>query len=301
MPLHSNSVRRAKPLLGTLVEIAAAGSAADLSPAVDAAFSIIEQVQRCMSFHDERSDVSRINTAGVECDVIVDPLTYRVLQRAIELGDLSGGAFDICTAAVLMDHGFLPHRQQERCVESKDASYRDIELRHDHRVRWRRKGWIDLGGIAKGFAVDCAIAALQSHGVSAGAVNAGGDLRCFGEPQPVHVRRPDAPTELIHLGWLDNAAIATSGGYFAGIHSGGRQYDPLVDPRQNTCITWDKSVSVVATDCMTADALTKVVRLAPSDAPELLSQLGAQGVVIDGEKIGSCGAISMLLQQRKAA
>lgn len=288
MQSRSNNLRRARPLLGTLVDISATGAGADLPAAVDAAFSAIERVQKLMSFHDARSDVSRINFADEGDEVCVDPRTYRVLQRAIELGDLSDGVFDVATAPALVERGFLPPPGRGT-MPAHGTTFRDIELSAGYRMRWRRKGWIDLGGIAKGFAVDCAIAALQSHDVASGVVNAGGDLRCFGHSQPIHLRRPTAPTELIALGWLCDGAIATSGGYFIGIQSGGRQIDPLVDPRRNACIAWDDSVSVIATDCMTADALTKIVRLARQDVHVLLERMGAQAVVIDEEMVGSCG------------
>ncbi|WP_211464896.1 FAD:protein FMN transferase [Collimonas silvisoli] len=289
MPLPSNSLRRARPLLGTLVEIKIAGDPAILSEACNAAYAAIERVQQLMSFHDAGSDVSRINAADPACEICVDPHTFKVLEFAHQLGDLSAGAFDISTAAVLVDNGFLPaHRLQQSAAI--DVTYRDLELLNGHRVRWQRRGCIDLGGIAKGYAVDCAIAALQSHGIASGTVNAGGDLRCFGEPQAIHVRQPDQPASLIPLGYLSNHAIATSAGYFAGIGSDKHRIDPLVDPQQRICTTWGDSVSVVAPDCMTADALTKVVRLAPIDAPAILERFNAQAIVTDGQAVRSCGA-----------
>lgn len=121
-------------------------------------------------------------------------------------------------------------------------------------------------------------------------VNAGGDLRCFGRAEPIHVRRPDAPATLVPLGWLHDLAIATSGGYFAGIERDGRQIDPLVDPGRRACAVWEDSISVVAADCMTADALTKVVRLARQRAPEILDRCHAQAVVVGAQAIGMCGA-----------
>jgi len=296
MLLRSNSLRRARPLLGTLVEITATGADANLPAAVDAAFSAIERVQRLMSFHDQHSDVSQLNSVAGGSEVSVDPQTYRVLQRAIELGDLSEGAFDIATAPILVSRGFLPPPTRG-AAPSQRATYRDLELLENYRVRWRRKGWIDLGGIAKGFAVDCAITALQSHGVASGIANAGGDLRCFGIGQPIHVRRPSAPAQLIALGWLQDSAIATSGGYFAGVQDGRHQVDPLVDPHLNTCIAWDKSVSVIAPDCMTADALTKIVRLARADVRELLERMNAQAIVIGEEGTGSIGVVRLQEEQ----
>lgn len=285
----NHSQRRARPLLGTLVEISVTGAAALLSAAIDAAFGAILRVQQLMSFHDENSDVSRINAADAEYEICVDPQTYRVLEFAQQLGDLSGGAFDIATAAALVRCGFLPQHRPEEPTPF-DATYRELELIGGHRVRWRRRGCIDLGGIAKGYAVDCAISALQSHGIASGVVNAGGDLRCFGDPQQIHVRQPHAPTSLVSLGWLSNLAIATSGGYFAGITHGNQQIDPLVDPKQHICTTWGESVSVVAADCMTADALTKVVRLAPNATPAILDRFNAQAVLISRQGMRTCGA-----------
>lgn len=296
MPSHSrHKLRRARPLLGTLVEISAAGPEAALPAALDAAFASIERVHRLMSFHAQDSDVSRINAAEAGSAVGVAEDTYRVLARALELGTLSGGVFDIATAGVLVEQGFLP-RHAGAAFPAPDATFLDLALLDGHRVQWRRKGWIDLGGIAKGYAVDCAIAALRSHGVDSGVVNAGGDLRCFGQAQPIHVRRPDAPATLVPLGWLQDLAIATSAGYFAGVQRNGRQVDPLVDPDRHACTAWAESVSVVASDCMTADALTKIVRLARERAPAILERLHAQAVVVDAQSVGRCGA-SLLLRE----
>ena len=294
MSLPSNSLRRARPLLGTLVEIKASGACANTEEAVEAAFAAIAQVHQRMSFHDPSSDVSRINTAETYYEVAIDPQTYQVLQFARELGDLSNGTFDIATADVLVRRGFLPGDRHAAAVDS-EATYQDLELLAGHRVQWRHKGQIDLGGIAKGYAVDCAITVLQSYDIDTGVVNAGGDLRCFGAAQPIHVRHPTTPTALVPLGCLSNAAIATSSGYFSGIPDDGGRIDPLVDPKLRACTTWGESVSVVAPDCMTADALTKIVRLAPERAPELLDRFKAQALIIDDQAMRTCGAV--LLQR----
>lgn len=294
MPLQSNSLRRARPLLGTLVEIKATGAAHILPVAVSEAFELIERVHELMSFHDQRSDVSRINAADAGSEICVDAHTYRVLEFARQLGDFSGGTFDIATAAVLVQQGFLPHHRPV-AAPSFEVTYRDLELIENQRVRWRRKGWIDLGGIAKGYAVDGAIAVLQSHGICSGVVNAGGDLRCFGEAQAMHVRQPDAPASPVYLGRLSDHALATSAGYFSGIEENGKRIEPLVDPVRRSCTLWGGSISVVAPNCMTADALTKVVRLAPKYIAEILARFSAQAIEIKHYKMRTCGV--MLLQQ----
>jgi thiamine biosynthesis lipoprotein len=280
-------MRRARPLLGTIVDITADGAAEILPAAMEAAFASIEHVQRLMSFHDPDSDVSRINSTEVGHDIGVDPHTFRVLDFARQLSDLSGGLFDVTIAVVLVRNGFLP--KSTPGAVPVGATYRDLDLLPGYRVRWRGKGWIVLGGIAKGYAVDCAIAALRSRGIAAAIVNAGGDLRCFGKPQPIHVRHPGIPTMLMHVGSLSDAAMATSSGYFSGKDFDGCQVDPLVDPKGRCCTSWDGSISVVARDGMTADALTKVVRLAPDSVPEILECFGAQAIVIDREGSRSCG------------
>jgi thiamine biosynthesis lipoprotein len=282
-------MRRARPLLGTLVEITAEGAAANsLQAAIETAFASIAHVQGLMSFHEPNSDVSRLNGAQPGQELSVDPHTFRVLRFARRLSELSDGMFDVTTAPALVASGFLPLRSPRQPIPV-GTTYRDLDLLPGNRLRWRRQGWIDLGGIAKGYAVDCGVAALRTHGVASGIVNAGGDLRCFGGPQPIHVRHPKAATMLMHLGWLTDAALASSAGYFSGIDRNGRRVDPLVDPRRRSCTSWDASISVAAPDGMTADALTKVVRLAPDSAPDILDRFGSQAIVIDQQGARCCG------------
>ncbi len=287
------TLRRARPLLGTVVEVRATAAleAAALHAAIDAAFAAVERVQRRMSFHDERSDVSRINAAAAGAVTSVHADTYEVLSAARMLGDLCGGVFDVATAASLVQNQFLPPPPSGVAARPPEAgtTYRDLELLPDAQVRWRRAGWIDLGGIAKGYAVDRAIDELRAHGVSSAVVNAGGDLRCFGEAQSIHVRAPDEPNALLYLGTLENASIATSAGYYCGLQIDNGRVDALVDPHRRTCIAWERSISVLAADCMTADALTKVVRLAPQAVLGMLQSLNAQAVIIDRHGLRACG------------
>lgn len=287
------TLRRARPLLGTLVEVRATAALepAALHTAIDAAFAAVERVQRRMSFHDERSDVSRINAAPAGEVLSIHAETYEVLGAARTLGDLCAGAFDVATAASLVRHQFLPVPASRVLARRPEpgTTYRDLELLPDAQVCWRRAGWIDLGGIAKGYAVDRAIDELRAHGVASAIVNAGGDLRCFGEAQPIHVRAPDEPTALLYLGTLSDASIATSAGYYCGLQSDNECVDALVDPARGTCIAWERSISVLAADCMTADALTKVVRLAPQAALGMLQCLNAQAVIIDQHGWRTCG------------
>ncbi|MBV8464681.1 MAG: FAD:protein FMN transferase [Burkholderiales bacterium] len=289
MPSPSSSLRRARPWLGTVVDIAIEGPEHHLDAAMAAAFAAIETVHGLMSFHEAASDVSRINAVPTGVEIAIDPHTAAVLAMACDLSERSAGAFDITTAARLVVDGFLPPHA-DFPTPDKQADYRDLRLLDGNRVRWLRKGWIDLGGVAKGYAVDCAVAELQAHGVSDGVVNAGGDLRCFGRPQAITVRHPFDPGRVLALGYLTDAAIATSAGYFSQRTIADGIVEPLVDPAHGRCVSWRGSTSVVAPDCATADALTKIVRLAPERALDMLARLGAQAIVVDEAGVRSAGA-----------
>jgi len=243
---------------------------ASLHARVDAAFGAIARVQALMSFHDPASELSRLNAGAHREPIAVDCWTWKVLAEAVRLGDASDGALDVAIAPVLVRLGFLPALPGRRRASDR-GSYRDIQLHADERVSFARPLQIDLGGIAKGFAVDRAAETLADAGVANAVIEAGGDLRFVGTPpRRVLLRNPRAP-------WLDRAevdvaapALATSAGYFARRRRRGRRVTPLVDPRSGKPVRAPASISVFAPTAMLADGLTKVVALA---APELTRSL----------------------------
>ena len=266
-------LRRARPLLGTLVEIAVCAEDGETERrACDTGFAAIADVHRLMSFHERDSDVSRLNRAAHLRPVDVDPRTAAVLRRARAISALSTGAFDCTIGARMVELGLLP--RGDIANPSGAASHRDVAVGADDRVRFRRPLAIDLGGIAKGFAVDLAVAALARAGATAGCVNAGGDLRVFGDRAwPIAIRRPDAPAELVALPPLRNRAIATSADSFAARGN-------VIDPATGRAHRRPISVSVVANSCMDADALTKVVWLAAHPPIPLLERMHADTILL---------------------
>jgi len=277
----SSSLRRARPLLGTLVEIKATGADQVLSAAVDAAFAEIERVQRLMSFHDPNSDVSLLNRCAYKRAIKINPRTWAVLARAREIAKVSGGAFDVTVAPRLVKWGFLPAADGAANLEVKQDGYRRIELLEDCAVRFREPAQLDLGGIAKGYAVDRAARALEEHGIRDYVVNAGGDLRVGATAEAIHVRHPACPQQLIPVGMLRTAAIATSADYFTRKKIGGRYVHAIVAPSGGRPAKQRASVSVVAAECMTADALTKVAALLRERAVSVLARFDAEGILID--------------------
>ena len=241
--------RRARPLLGTFVEISASGGADD---ALDRAFAAISVLEKRLSFHDPASELSRLNRDGYASTLRIDRHLYRVLALALRIARLSEGAFDPTAG-------------------STGASWRDIELLPGSRVRLRRRLRIDLGGIAKGYCVDRAVAELRRAGAESGLVNAGGDLRAFGARAfPLQLRHPEDPSHLMPLGELRNAALATSATYLrAQERCTGR-----------TPLAPGASVSVRAPHAAVADALTKVVAVTGEQAAPLLARYRAQAWIV---------------------
>ncbi|HQR96958.1 FAD:protein FMN transferase [compost metagenome] len=253
-----------RPLLGTFVTIRAEGAAASaqVESAVESAFRAIARVDGLMSFHRRSSDIGRLNCARPGSILRVHGWTYQVLREALRLWQWSGGVFDCNVGASLMRFGQLPKNTPGKSV--RRFPYGEaICLRNDRSVKLNARVALDLGGIAKGFAVDQAVEVLQAHGMKSGLVNAGGDLRTFGAAsQPVWLRCPDDPYQAQLIGTLTNGAIATSASYFTDTNRpGGAASSAIVNARRERIVTITNSVSVIARNCLLADGLTKIAIL----------------------------------------
>lgn len=280
----SSETRRARPLLGTLVEIRVQSTGNAARSAVTKAFRAIEHVQQAMSFHDPQSELSHLNRNACARAVKVSPALWRVLSEALRLAKLSGGAFDPTVGARLVQWKILPSPKAQTSSHST-TSWRDVRLLPGRRVRFNRALWLDLGGIAKGYAVDMAVSVLRGHHISAGTVNAGGDLRVFGSrAERVHVRHPDRPTCLVPLADLSNGALATSAGYFSEQRCGARRVNALVNPLLQRPCSSRRSVSVQASNCLLADALTKVVLVHGDAAEAMLRRCHASAMILEGAR-----------------
>ncbi len=275
---QANARRRAQPLLGTLVRIEAEDAGESwFKTACDAAFAAIAHIHAVMSFHEPASDLRTLARLPSGQEVSIDPHTHAVLTLAMQMEARTQGAFNACCAPTLVERGRLPAPPD--ALPAQAASLTDgIALLDDHRVRVLRTPWIDLGGIAKGYAVDQAVQILQRHRVDKGIVDAGGDLRNFGPwTTVVHVRDPMRPKRLLPLAELTEMACATSA------RSLDQPATHIVGPMPSSRnpITNDvTSVSVFAAQCAIADALTKVVWLLGERAIPVLESFEAKAFVL---------------------
>jgi thiamine biosynthesis lipoprotein len=271
-------MKRARPLLGTFVEIAAEGLPDPaLDRAINAAFDAVECVRRLMSFHDPHSDLSRLNRLAAIEPVEVHPWTARVIARALALHHATGGLFDCVVGAELMHWGLLPDHGFASVQPGRSTA---VQFMAKNRIAFRTPVALDLGGIAKGFAVDRAIAVLRRQGVRGAVVNAGGDLRVFGpEATPVHIRDPLNPAVVWTAGFLNNGAIATSSAAETIKIVRGTKVSALVCAETRAPLTDCNSYSVVAATCALADGLTKVLaQIKRTDVP-CFKRFGATGII----------------------
>lgn len=238
-------LRRAQPLLGTLVEIGVHDPHGDRQGSVDAAFAAVRDTQAALSRFDALSDVARFARLRRGERMAVRPITREVLAAAADLRAASAGTFDITL-------GSAPD----------GWSLVGTEL---HKLRGETE--IDLGGIGKGHAVDLAVQALIAQGCASGWVNAGGDLRAFGDLEaPVHLR-----VEL--TGGVRPFALLRDGA-FATSHFGPGSRSRLVAGASPT--DRHAHASVAAPLCLWADALTKVVALSGDAAQPAMVRLLAR-------------------------
>lgn len=277
MSLRCAERRRARPLLGTLVEIeVTAGDDDSAQRALEAGFSAVARVERAMSFHSVESTLSRIHREAWRKDTPVDDDTWRVLRASRALSAATGGVFDCTVASKLVAAGRLP-RPEGSPDPAPDADWRDVELRCGGYVKLTRPVWLDLGGIAKGYALDVATRAMAAAGAVTSRVDAGGDIRVRSlRGAPVFVRHPADRARAYAVGSLQDGAMATTAPY----HDETGEWSGVVAPTGRQGKVADTSVTVFARRGIWADALTKVVAIAPDTASAILRRLGADALEI---------------------
>jgi len=242
---------------------------AGFDAAVNAAFATIAHIHARMSFHEATSDLAAIRNAPAGQSIRLDCETVAVLRSAIALHQSTGGLFDVAVGRQLVESGFLPGDGID-LIECFDGTSADIVIEDDTHIRLRRPTLVDLGGIAKGYAVDRAVETLIGHAVPIGLVNAGGDLRAFGEVDwPVGLRDADGTVRSQAI--IRNCALASSANLLNRRWLGGVAQTPHIG-RGGQAVLAGGRTTVVAQSCAIADAMTKVAMIDPALADRLLAQ-----------------------------
>ena len=286
-------VKREEAIMGTAisVELWSEDRAAGVA-AIDAVMDEMHRIDDAMSPHKPDSELSRINRHAASGPVPLSVEMARLLARAKDYAQLSGGAFDITYAAVGQLYDYRCRiRPSDAALARAHAAVGDAYLLLDLRtrtVRFARDGMrIDLGGFAKGHAVDNAAAILRHRGIRHAIVSAGGDSRVIGDrrgrPWTVGIRDPRRPGEMAALLPLEDVSISTSGDYERYFDEDGVRFHHVIDPATGRSPRGVHSVTVLAEDGLTTEALSKTVFVLGVERGLRLieSQPGVDAVVVD--------------------
>jgi len=291
---HRPTLRASRRVMGTRATILVHhDSLATAEAAMATAFAAIDDVARRMTRYDADSEIGRLN-AQRERWWPVSADTDAVLDAALAVARATDGSFDPCVERIVSAWGFhahappatLPAPFRQATAHPVTGGYRGLAFRPAAGGRqWRLPAanpGLDLGGIAKGYAIDRAAAALRRAGVTRALVNVGDDIYALGhapdgDPWRIGVRHPRQPGALLTTLQLREQAVATSGDYINFFERDGRRYSHLIDTRAGAPGEAQQSTSIVADSAMLADALATAVGSAPWPRAQALLRRMAPG------------------------
>ena len=256
------------------------------------AMAEFDRIEAAMSTYRESSEISAVNAHAADRPVVVSAELFGLVSRALELSARTGGAFDITYDSVgrLYDYrrGLRP-RQAQIDADLPKIGYRHVQLDAETlSVRFALPGVrINLGGIAKGYAVEAVIARLKASGVEHALATAGGDSRLLGDrgdqPWIVGIRNPDDEDGLVTRLALIDEAISTSGDYERFFVENGVRYHHILNPQTGASATGVRSVTVIGPDATMTDGLsTSVFVLGTEAGLSLIESLpGYECVVVE--------------------
>jgi len=299
-PQKESVYRKSMPLMDTMVSITVVCESKDTAEKVlDEAFAAMDHFGGLIDFYSDASELSAINRNAGTSATKVSPETFDIIEQAVFVADRSGGAFDPTIGPVVKLWDFAGKTMPSigdvrRALPLVD--YRDIIMdRKNSSVLLKKRGMmLDLGGIAKGYAADIAVASLKENGVLAGLVSVAGDIRTFGmkpdnTPWSIGIKNPRQTgdrDEIIAKVRLIQKAISTSGDYERYFTADGKRYHHLLDPKTGYPAETCRSVSIVADTAVYTDAFsTAVFILGPERGMKLAKEMGFDALIIDGQGI----------------
>ena len=292
-PARAEWFHREEAIMGTRVAVELwTDDAALATRAMDAVMAEMRRTDELMSTYKPESQLSQVNAHAYERPVRVDPEIVDVVEKSFEFSRMSDGAFDVTYASI----GYLyDYRQHVRPTDEQIHSalptvdWRQVQVnRAEGTIRFLRPGMrIDLGGIAKGYAVDRCTEMLRAMGIEHAMVNAGGDTRLLGDrrgkPWVVGVRDPRNDGRMATRLPLEDEAISTSGDYERYFEENGVRYHHILVPGTGKAARDVRSVSIIGPDAITTDGLsTTVFVLGVERGLALVERLpGIEAVIVD--------------------
>lgn len=240
--------------------------------AIDEAFEAVFAVDELMSDYDPNSMLSQVNQQAYEKAVTLDVELFEVLASAKAYSCLSDGAFDVTVGPVVQLWRKAKIENTAPSTEALAKAKESVGYEHlildseNQTVRFAKEGMaLDLGGIAKGYAIDKAIEIFQAAGLKGAMVDIGGDLRCFGKPAHnkqhwlIGLQDPKKEEDILLTLKMDDMAVATSGDYRRFVMIGNEKHSHIIDPATADSAQDLSSVTIIASTAMAADALATAV------------------------------------------
>jgi thiamine biosynthesis lipoprotein len=292
--VHAQWLSESRDMMGTVisVELWATNEEAG-NEAIERVMAEVHRLDVMMNPWNSASELSRINREADSAPVTTTPEIVEVVAQALYYSRLSDGAFDISFASVGQYYDYRagtapPDAQVQRELDKID--YRAIVLNAEAgTIAFTRPGLqIDLGGIAKGYAVDRGIAILQQAGITSAVISAGGDTRVLGDlgdrPRTIGIRHPRKKEEFAAVIPLADTAISTSGDYERFFEKNGVRFHHILDPGTGRSASSVQSASILAPRAVDSDALsTTVFVLGVQSGLALVNRLpGVDAIIIDG-------------------
>ena len=260
--------------------------------ALSAVMDEMHRIDASMSPFKPDSELSRINREAAQRPVPISQEMFDLIMRSLEFSKLSEGAFDITFSSVGYLYDYRAHVKPSDAEIAKalpGVNYRHLRLdRKKRTIHFARPGVrIDLGGIAKGHAVDNGIALLKKRGITNAIVTAGGDSRLLGDrrgrPWQVGIRDPRQSNAVVAVLPLADVAISTSGDYERYFEEDGVRHHHIINPKTGKSANGIRSVTVIGPDGVTTEGLTKSVFVRGAQAGMRLieSQKGIDAIIID--------------------
>lgn len=261
---------------------------------VEETFTEITRIEALMSTYIEGSEISEINRSAADAPVAAGDELINLILRSLDISVLTHGAFDITYDSIGQYYDFRERRRPDAATIQEGLEridYRLVEVdRLEGTVQFLAPGVrINLGGIAKGYAVEQAVKLLRSRGILHGIVTAGGDSRLLGDrrgqPFMVGIRDPRNEGEVVLTIPLEDEAISTSGDYERYFEEDGKRYHHIIEPMTGEPAGGIRSTTIVGPDAVLTDALsTSVFVLGVDRGLRLIATLpDYEGIVIDAE------------------
>lgn len=293
LPARADWHEQTRSYMGTRVHVEVwSDDAAAANAGIDAVMAEMDRIEQMMSPMIETSALSRLNREGATHAVPVPPELFEVVLKSIEASELSGGAFDVTFASVGRYYDYRAGRRPDAATIARALPA--INYRHLHldakalTIAYGHPGvYVDLGGIAKGYAVDRCIDLLRARGFTEALVTAGGDTRMIGNrhgrPWVIGIKDPDGGDRPAAVLPLENVAVSTSGDYERFFDEGGVRYHHIIDPSTGDSARAVRSVTIIADTATWTDVLDNIVFvLGAEKGLALINRLGnVDAVIVD--------------------